>query len=300
MKIKTWGKLAACFLLTVLIGITLPAIAEDSSHASTLDALTQLEAASGGRLGVSIIDTGTGARIDYRAQERFPFCSTGKVMVAAAHLKRGMTDHHWLQRTITYQASDLVVHSPVTQTQVGKGMSIAELCQATLTQTDNTAMNLLVQELGGPQVITQFARTLGDTAFRLDRLEPALTSAIPGDLRDTTTPSAMANSLQQLVLGSTLDAPLRLQLQRWLIGNTTGQKRIRAGVPKGWLVGDKTGSGKYGTTNDIAVIWPPKRAPLVIAIYFTQPSKEAAPNEEVVAAATRIVVRGFLDNKNTG
>jgi beta-lactamase class A len=251
--------------------------------------LAKLEASSGGRLGVAAFDTAGNTGVHYRADQRFPLCSTSKVLGVSAILRRSMNDSVLLQRRVTYGANDLVAYSPIAETRVATGMTVSELCAAALDYSDNTAANLLMKLLGGPQAVTAFARSIGDDMFRLDRWETELNTAIPGDPRDTSTPAAMARSLQRLALGDALGPDQRERLQAWLRANTTGATRIRAGVPADWQVGDKTGTGDYGTANDIAVLWPPKGAPLVVAVYFTQRDKEAPPRNDVVASAARIV-----------
>jgi beta-lactamase class A len=183
-----------------------------------------------------------------------------------------------------------VAYSPVTQQHLREGMTVAELCAAALQYSDNTAGNQLMKILGGPAAVTAFARSIGDASFRLDRWETALNSAIPGDLRDTCTPGGMAGNLQRLLLQDTLGGPQRQQLATWLRGNTTGATRIRAGVPAGWAVADKTGAGDYGSVNDIGVLWTPAGVPMVLTVYLTQPRKDASGRNDVVAAAARIVV----------
>lgn len=252
-----------------------------------------LEASSGGRLGIAAINTANNQIIDYHAHARFPFCSTYKIMGVAAILKKEPQD---LNEKIKYTKKDLASWSPVTEKNIAKGMTLAQLCNAALTVSDNTAINLLMKQLGGPTVVTNFARSIGDTKFNLTRWEPELNSAIPGDVRDTTTPAAMASSLQKLLLGNVLTAAERLRLQNWMKHNTTGDEKIRAGVPNGWVVADKTGSGDYGTTNDIGVIWPPYAAPIVLVIYSTQNKKDNKPDTVVIAAATRVIVRAFAKN----
>jgi len=265
----------------------------DTSSSSPQARLASLESGSGGRLGVAALSTADGTQLRHRADERFPFCSTAKMLVASAILHRSMREGALLQRRVKYTAGELVKHSPVTERHVADGMTAAELCAATIQYSDNTAANLLVNLLGGPSSVTAFARSIGDDEFRLDRREPELNSAIPGDPRDTTTPAAMARSLQRLALGDTLGPSRREQLQGWMLGNTTGDARIRAGVPADWRVGDKTGTGDYGTSNDIGVLWRPAKPPIVVALYFTQHEKEAKPSDDVLAAATRIVVEAF-------
>ncbi|MBU9617210.1 PenA family class A beta-lactamase [Burkholderia multivorans] len=249
-----------------------------------------LERAAGGRLGVCAIDTATGRRALHRADERFPFCSTFKAMLAAAVLAQSVAHPGLLQQRVTYGRSDLVNYSPVTERHVDTGMTVAELCAATIQYSDNTAANELMKRIGGPAAVTAYARSIGDDTFRLDRWETELNTALPGDLRDTTTPAAMAASLRVLVLGDALPLAQRAQLIEWLRGNKVGDKRIRAGVPTGWRVGDKTGTGDYGTTNDAGVLWPPSRAPIVLAVYYTQARADAKAKDDVIAAATRIAI----------
>ena len=254
--------------------------------------LATLESSSGGQIGLFAINTANNTIVQYRANEHFPMCSTSKVMAVAAILKQSMKDSHLLQQKIVYTQKEVDAsgYAPETSKHMTEGMTIGALCVAAITKSDNLAMNLLLQKLGGPDAVTQFARSIGDTTYRLDRIEPELNSAIPGDLRDTTTPAAMGYSLQRLVLGDVLFLNQRQQLITWLKNNTTGDARIRAGVPDGWVVGDKTGTGSYGTTNDIAIIWPPQQAPIIMVIYFTQQAKNAVPRDQIIAAVTRLLV----------
>jgi len=228
-----------------------------------------LENTLAGRIGVFAWRAGDGLQLAYRADERFPFCSTFKVIAAAAILEKSTRDAGLMQLIVRYQRSDMVSYSPITEQHIGEGMPVAALCAAALQYSDNTAANLLLRLLGGPQAVTAYAASIGDTAFRLDRWETALNTAIPEDPRDTTTPRAMGGSLQRLLLGDALPPVQRQQLQAWMLGNTTGAARIKAGLPADWRVADKTGSGSYGTANDIAVVWPPAREPIVMAIYTT-------------------------------
>ncbi|MBX9742534.1 MAG: class A beta-lactamase [Chthoniobacterales bacterium] len=260
--------------------------------------LAALEASVHGRIGVCALDTSDNKSLCYRANERFPLCSTFKVMDVAAILKKSMTDPQLLKKRIIYTKSDLVSEwNPITEQHVTEGMTIEELCAAAMSYSDNSAANFLANQLGGPNAITAFARSIGDSAFRLDHLEPDLNSAIPGDPQDTTTPEAMTKSLRKIMLGDILSPNLCDQLQTWFKGNTTGNTCIRAGVPIGWVVGDKTGSGDYGTRNDIAVLWPIKGSPIVLSIYFTQFKKEAPKRDEVIAAATKIVMEELEKTK---
>jgi beta-lactamase class A len=252
--------------------------------------LAKLEQTLAGRLGVFALNTANGRQLSYRADEYFPMCSTFKVILASAILKRSTQIDGLMQQRIKYQQSDLVTYSPITERYVKDGMTVDALCAAAIQYSDNTASNLLMKILGGPEAVTTFARSIGDGQFRLDRWETALNSSIPGDRRDTTTPNAMGLSLQRLAFGDALEPRLQLQLRVWLQGNTTGAARIRAGVPADWQVGDKTGTGDYGTANDIALLWPPRRSPVVVAIYTTQGEKDAKARNDLIASAARIVV----------
>jgi beta-lactamase class A len=255
-----------------------------------VDEIKRLERESGGRLGVCVLETATGARHAHRGDERFPMCSTFKALAAAAVLAQVDAGKEQLTRRISYDASALTTYSPVTEKHVGDGMTIVELCDAAVTLSDNTAANLLLATIGGPAGLTSFARSLDDQFTRLDRSEPTLNEALPDDPRDTTTPNAMASTLQTLVLGTkALSAPSREQLTAWLIGNKTGDTRLRAGLAKHWRIGDKTGTGARGTSNDIGVVWPPNTAPVVVTAYLTGATVSAAQQNATLASVARAV-----------
>ncbi len=253
--------------------------------------LAGLEASSGGRIGIFAINIGNNTRLEYRARERFPLQSTFKIIGVAAILKQSMSDSNLLTQKMTYTKQDVVEWSPITQKRLVSGMSLSELCAATIMYSDNTAINLIMKKLGGPSAVTAFARSIGDDTFQLDSWEPELNSN-PNNSRDTSTPKAMGNSLRQLALGNALASPQREQLQHWLKANTTGASKIRAGVPTGWIVADKTGAGgAYGVTNDIAILWPPKAAPIIMAIYFvTKDKNDTKHYDDVIASASRIII----------
>jgi len=235
--------------------------------------LAGIEAREGGRLGVFVRDTGAGATIEHRADERFPMCSTFKLLTAAAALKRVDDGAERLDRTIAYRPNDLLEYAPIAKGHVAEGgMTVADLCAAAIDWSDNTAGNLVLQSIGGPAGFTTFARSLGDELTRLDRNEPTLNESLPGDPRDTTSPRAMAADLQRVLVGDGLSDGSRSQLQTWLIGDKVGDKRLRAGLPGSWRIGDKTGTGERGSTNAIAIIWPPGRAPLIATVYYTESS----------------------------
>lgn len=252
--------------------------------------LAQLEARSTGRLGVAVQDLETGRRYSYRGEERFPMCSVFKWTLAACVLARVDKGQEDLGRRIIFDRSDLQPHSPGTEGHVGApGMTLAALCEAAITLSDNAAANLLLKSVGGPAGLTAWLRSQGDKVTRLDRWETALNSALPGDARDTTSPDAMIYLLNRLTQGQALSAASRTQLNAWLAANTTGDARLRAGLPAGWRVGDKTGSGDRGTTNDVAVITPPGRRPLLVAAFLTggPPSNDA--RNAILADVGRVV-----------
>jgi beta-lactamase class A len=253
------------------------------------DRLAGLERRHGGRLGVCVLDMQSGQRIGHRSDERFPMCSTFKFLAAAQVLARVDKGEERLDRRVVYARNDLVAYSPVTERHAGgEGMTVAELCHAAVTVSDNTAGNLMLASFGGPAGLTAFARSLGDAVTRLDRIETELNEATPGDPRDTTTPAAMLDDMRVLLLGDALSSSSRQQLADWLIAATTGGQRIRAGVPAAWRIGDKTGTSNNGVTNDIAIAWPPGRAPLLITAYYAESSMPQDQRNAVLAEVGRI------------
>jgi beta-lactamase class A len=253
--------------------------------------LSDLERAHGGRLGACVIDVATGRRVEHRGAERFSMCSTSKFISAAFVLKRVDAGEDALDRRVAYTKENLVTYSPTTAKHAGEGLTLGELCEAAMTLSDNTAANLMLVSFGGPPALTRFVRSLGDEVTTFDRIETALNEAAPGDPRDTTTPAAIADDIRKLVLGDALSAKSRDQLAAWLIANKTGDARLRAGLPNGWRVGDKTGSGGHAATNDIAVIWPPDRGPIVVAAYFAESSEPNEARYAVLAEVGRLAVK---------
>ncbi|NMI00907.1 class A beta-lactamase [Pseudonocardia acidicola] len=249
-----------------------------------------LERRYGARLGVYAVNATTSRFVAHRQDERFALCSTFKTYAAGALLHAHPRDSEFWSSIVRYSRSEIVSYSPVTEQHVETGMTAAQLCEAAITHSDNTAGNQLLKLLGGPPAIGAFAREIGDPATRLDRWETDLNSAIPGDDRDTTTPAAIAAGYRAMVLGTALGAAERGQLKDWLIANTTGAERIRAAVPPGWTTGDKTGSGSYGTANDIAVTWSPAGEALVIAILSGRTSADAVYDNALIAAAAGLVI----------
>ncbi|WP_411035017.1 BKC/GPC family carbapenem-hydrolyzing class A beta-lactamase [Shinella sp. BYT-45] len=254
--------------------------------------LAELEARHEGRIGVAILNLATGARLGHRVDERFLMCSTFKALLAGHVLARVDREEETLDRRIVVKASDLVDWSPVVEKRVGgAGISIAELCEATITLSDNAAANLLLAAFGGPKAVTQFLRGAGDEVTRLDRTEPTLNyHEAPDDERDTTTPAAMAETLRKLIFGDVLSARSKAQLAAWLVMNKTGDARLRAGFPADWMTGDKTGTNgdKHGNANDVAVAWSPDRGAVIVAAFCEMPGISGDARNAVIAGIGRI------------
>jgi len=275
--------------LLLLLAASTPAATNDFANR-----ILSTEQRTGARIGVAAVDTASGKRLAYRSEERFPMCSTFKFLAAAAVLKRVDGGQQELDRFVSYDAKDILEYAPVTKAHLKDGgMTLGALCAAAIEQSDNTAGNLLLDTIGGPTGLTNFARSIGDETTRLDRKEPELNSASPGDERDTTTPAAMCADMQRLLLGNVLSESSRQQLEDWLRQNETGSQMIRAGVPKTWTVGDKTGRCGNGATNDVAIIRPPASAPILVAIYSMGSASSAEDRTAIVAEAARAVVESL-------
>ena len=255
---------------------------------ATTRAFTALERSHAATLGVAAIDTGTGRTVGFRADERFPFASSNKTFIAAATLQRATTAD--LDTVIHYTQADLLDYAPITSRFVDTGMTVRELIDAMLRFSDNTAANLLVARLGGPDAVEQWMRGIGDRVTNVDRVEPDLNEAIPGDPRDTTTPAQFAADLRSVVLGKTLETADRTLLRNTMLDNTTGDDTIRAGVDSAWPVADKTGTGEYGVRDDIAVVYPAGRAPIVVVVLTRKDAPDATPDNGLLAEATKIAV----------
>jgi beta-lactamase class A len=269
--------------LLLLLAASTPGSTSDFSSR-----ILSVEQRTGGRIGVAAVDTGSGKRFDYRSEERFPMCSTFKLLAAAAVLKQVDGRQEKLDRFVSYDAKDILEYAPVTKAHLKDGgMTLGALCAAAIEQSDNTAGNLLLDTIGGPIGVTKFVHSMGDEMTRLDRKEPELNSAIPGDERDTTTPAAMCADMQRLLLDDVLTESSRHQLEDWMQHNETGTLMIRAGVPKTWTVGDKTGRCGNGATNDVAIIRPPGRAPIVVAIYSIGSASSADDHASTLAEIAR-------------
>ncbi|HDR7800148.1 class A beta-lactamase Bla1 [Bacillus tropicus] len=252
---------------------------------------SQLEKKFDARVGVYAIDTGTNQKISYRPNERFAFASTYKALAAGVLLQQYSTEN--LNDVITYTKDDLVEYSPVTEKHVDTGMKLGEIAEAAVRYSDNTAGNILFHQIGGPKGYEKALRKMGDRVTMSDRFETELNEAIPGDIRDTSTAKAIATNLKAFTAGNALPVHKRNILTEWMKGNATGDKLIRAGVPTDWVVADKSGAGSYGTRNDVAIVWPPNRAPIIIAILSSKDEKGATYDNQLIAEAAEVVVNAF-------
>ncbi|GGE95177.1 class A beta-lactamase [Mycetocola zhadangensis] len=266
-----------------------PATAEPTPIAPAADAqFGELEAKFDARLGVYALDTGTGLALEYRSDERFAYASTIKVFASAVLLDQ--TTDSELDSLVRYDESDLLDYAPITEQHVDTGMTLRELGDAAVRYSDNTAANLIFERIGGPTGLATALKAMGDDVTQVDRTEPELNETTPGDPRDTTTPEAFAVGLEALILGDALELADRETLTEWLVGNTTGDNLIRAGVPTEWTVGDKTGSAGYGTRNDIAVIWPTEGDPIVLAVLSSRAEPDAEYDDDLIAEATAVAI----------
>ncbi|WP_060204150.1 class A beta-lactamase [Sporosarcina koreensis] len=254
---------------------------------------SQLENEFDAQIGVYAIDTGSNETIEYKPEERFAFASTYKALAAAILLQQNSLED--LKEVITYTEEDLVTYSPITEKHVDTGMTLLELSEAAVRFSDNTAGNLLFEALEGPKGFEQALREIGDNVTIADRFEPDLNNFTPEDSRDTSTPKALATSLQAFAVSDLLSDDKREMFTDWLKGNATGDKLIRAGAPKGWEVGDKSGAGAYGTRNDIAVVWPPDRAPIVIAILSKHNTVDAKYDDKLISRTAEIALNALKE-----
>jgi beta-lactamase class A len=287
------GGLAVVLTAPITLGAVAKAATSPTKFDGVLPKIRQIEAKSGGRLGVACRIAGTAVQFGSRENELFPMCSTFKTLAAAFILHRVDGGIEQLDRSIEVPHNAVVANSPTTKNHAGGAMTVAQLCQAAVTVSDNGAANLLLASFGGPPQLTAYLRSIGDTVTRLDRIEPALNESVPGDPRDTTSPLAMIEDYERLTLGDSLSQKGRAQLVDWLLANKTGDDRIRAGLPKGWKCGDKTGTGEHGSTNDAAVIWPMPGNPVLMSVYLTGTKQSLAKRNATIASVSRALVEAI-------
>jgi beta-lactamase class A len=283
--------------------LALPSLSFADPRDTTLqNSLAALEQQHGGRLGVAMLDTANNRLIAHRGNERFPLCSVHKLFSASFVLARVDRGQESLSRRIVYPESELIEYSPFTEKHTGKpGATLGELCGAAVSLSDNTAANLLLRSFGGPPALTAYLRSLGDPVTRLDRYEPEMNDVGPGDPRDTTTPVAMLRDMQTLLLGNALSPAMRQQLTAWMLANQTGGHRLRAGLPRNWRVGDKTGTGPAinNSVNDAAILWSPHRAPILVTAFYAFSREPDTQREAVLAEVGRLVAQSFNGHKST-
>ena len=273
----------------VLAGLAASLLPVASIGAGRTDSFEAVEWASGGRLGVYVLDTASGRSLGHRADERFLMCSTLKLLLAAAVLARVEARAERLDRLVPYTASDMLAYAPVSRAHLAEGgLRIGALCRAVVEVSDNTAANLLLASIGGPASVTRFARSLGDRVTRLDRIEPVLNN--PHGMFDTSTPRAMAGLMRAVLLGPALALASRTALEGWMMACATGRHRLRAGLPAIWSAGDKTGTSDT-QTNDLAIIRPPGRAPLIVAAFYEVGPATTEAREAVLQQVGATVAR---------
>ncbi|MCC2625067.1 MAG: bla [Burkholderiales bacterium] len=290
------------FLTTIIFAVfftnaaNLPTVSTDRPNL-VREKLAKLETSFDGKIGIYAINTNNNEVIAYRDNEKFPVQSTLKMMGVAALLKQSESNPALLQENIHYTKKDLVYWHPVSGKYLNQGMTLEAMGEASVTYTDNPAMNLIMKRFGGPKFVTNFANSIGNKSFNIEHYEGELNSN-PKDERDTATPKDMAISVQKIMLGNVLSEPNKKLLVTWMRNSVTSGKRIRAGTPPLWAVADKTGSGDYGVANDIGIAWAPGCKPVVLAIYTAQNKKDAKRREEILASATGIIFDEFAKHSS--
>lgn len=278
-------------IFTLVVPLTTNAADADA----LIDVVKEVEQRLNARLGLAVHDMETTRRWEYQSNERFPLTSTFKTLACATLLDKVDSEEEKLGRVVTFDETDLVAYSPVTEKYAGtEGMSLAELCSATLSTSDNSAANFILSAIGGPEAVTSFLRSIGDKVTRLDRWEPALNEAAPKDERDTTTANAMIMTLEKLVIGETLSTAARQQLQFWLENNQVGGALFRAGVPNDWVIADRTGAGGHGSRSITAVMWPPGRKAVVAALYITETDASFDDRNAAIAKIGAAIAQAVL------
>ncbi|UYO75169.1 class A beta-lactamase [Halomonas qinghailakensis] len=281
--------LSTCLLL---------ASASVMAHEDSITAeLGRIEHALDARIGFAAHHLATGQRWEVNADERFAMSSTFKTLACGALLAQVDEGQLALETEVSFEESELVTYSPVTEQYAGhQPMTLFELCDATMTTSDNTAANLVLQALGGPESITAFARSMDDPVTRLDRFETELNEATPGDERDTTTPNAMLATLEKLVLGEVLSGESRQQLEDWMKGNTVADSLFRAAMPFDWVIADRTGAGGYGSRSITAIIWPPQQVPMVVVFYITETEASFDARNAAIASLGEVIQEVLAEN----
>ena len=295
---KHWQKrflVGVCVGVMIALSFFLLTFSSNAEENNVIATVQQTEASLNARVGIAVYDKETEQNWQYHADDRFPMNSTFKTLACAALLAHVDAGQEKLERIIIFDESELVSYSPVTKTRVGvPGMSLDELCEATMSMSDNSAANFILEAIGGPEALTQFMRSIGDKITRLDRWETDLNEAVPGDERDTTTPNAMAMTPEQLILDKTLSLESRQKLEKWLKGNKVGDDLFRAEVPCAWEIGDRTGAGGYGSRSIAAIMWPPQREPIIAAVYITETEASFKDRNAAIAKIGEVIVKAVI------
>ncbi|MDX5979465.1 class A beta-lactamase [Vreelandella alkaliphila] len=292
MKVDCKQRVSRWVISICLIAVPSVLMAQDDNLLTEVDRIErQLDA----RVGFAAYDLETGQRWEYNADQLFAMSSTFKTLACAALLQRVDEGNEQLERRVKVSASDIVTYSPVTEAYAdNREISLFELCEATMTTSDNTAANLILQAIGGPQAVTEFVRELGDSVTRLDRWETELNEAAPHDERDTSTPNAMVSNLEKLVVGNALSSQSKNQLREWLVNNEVADGLFRSQMPDEWVIGDRTGAGGFGSRSITAVIWPPEREPTIVAFYITETDASFEERNTAIAELGS-VIRDAID-----
>jgi beta-lactamase class A len=258
--------------------------------------IEQFEKDLGARIGVSIYDVSRNKSLfDYRGDVRFPLMSTFKTLACAKLLADVDKGNQSLKTAVVIKESSLITWSPVTKNHLGEEFSLLQACTATMIMSDNTAANIVLDHINGPKSLTQFMRSIGDEVTRLDRIEPFLGEAMEGDVRDTTTPNAIARSLNELLFGSTLSATSKAQIKQWMMDNKVSDSLLRSTLPKDWSIADRSGAGGYGSRGITALVWSDKRSPLIISIYLTQTDASFALRNQAIAEIGKEIFSVYRD-----
>ncbi|MGI9280766.1 MAG: class A beta-lactamase [Endozoicomonas sp.] len=248
------------------------------------------------RIGVSIYEVSTKKGWSYKGNQRFPLMSTFKTLACAKLMNDADNNKLSLNSATTVTKEMLVTYSPVTAKQVGKNISLEKACEATMLTSDNTAANIVLEHIGGPSELTNFLRSTGDSVSRLDRIETKLNEGKPGDLRDTTTPEAIVQTLNQLVFGNVLSEPSKNQLKQWMIENQVADGLLRSVLPDGWSIADRTGAGGYGSRGIAAIVWPEYKPPFIVSIYITETDSSFDARNSAIAEIGELIFKSGHSN----
>ena len=264
------------------------------SHSLEPQSIEQIESRVSARIGIAVYDSATKQTWSYKGDERFPMMSTFKTLACANLLYDFENEGLDLGLKVDIESDDLIVWSPVTKHLVGKELSLENACTATMTMSDNTAANVVLTGVGGPNGLTEFLRLAGDSNTRLDHMEPELNHARPGDVRDTTTPNSMVVTLNELVYGNTLSQESKLKLKNWMMGNKVSDGMLRSILPNDWSIADRSGAGAYGSRAITAMVWSENRAPLIISISLTETEFTIQERDKVINEIGQLIFDAYL------